>query len=706
MQPRYARRVSGSPTTSNRFPLSAACVVGLATLLVVAGVSAGVASANDARAPTAPHSTDVAEVPASPGQSASRTIELTQRLQLTPRTPGEITVRLSYAIPDDVVELKTRVPSGATVTSTNGFVKREGQDYAWDQQTSTPTVTYRVSVNETHDVTGPIAGKGDYVFVDPGPWALVRVPPTATGWSWRGGGTVGLTRSTTTAGPGATSEAIAFLGDHREVTRTAHGQTVRLVIPAQASLAESPARILDSMASASNALQVGDRDDRVFVVAAPTERVRWGVRGLQTGNADMWVRDGERLDTADNVWIHEYVHSRQGYAAAREVRWFTEASAAYYAALLTLQQDRIGFAAFRDRLALGTRSPDRSAVLADPATWDTVAPYTKGALVAGELDRQLRLATTRRRSFQDVFGRMNSHPDAVTGPAFGEMVRATGDESTATLADRYTSTREGPSMWDQSSHGQAFNTTPAQIGYAFPSPETPAGFRVSGPYRQGPVGCECPIRLATGETLTVDVQVSNTGGTTGEYDAQLLVNGDPRERQTGRIEAGTSRTLTFTHQFTEAGEYTLAVGGETVGVSVRLPSTPTVTGLDANLTHRAAGRHDASVTVTVRNGDDFPAADTLTLFHNGEPIETRRVELAPGGERTVSFEATTVGPGNHVFRVGDRTATVTVEGQTTPAKTPVRSPDAETTAANGDGFGITTVLITLVGLILTLGRYH
>lgn len=687
---------------SNRHPASAACVVVLASLLVVAGAPAGIASASDTRTAAASNSTTAVGEPASAVTSASRTIELTQRLQLTPETPGEIAVTLRYAIPADVVELKTRVPPGATVTATNGFVKREGQEYAWNRQTSTPTVTYRLPVNETFDVTGPIAGKGDYVFVDPGPWALVRVPPTATGWSWTGGGTVGLNRTTTTAGPGATGDAIAFLGEHREVTRTAHGQTFRLVVPTRASLAESPASILDSMASASNALQVGDRDERVFVVAAPTKRVRWGVRGLHTGNADMWVRDSERLDTAGNVWIHEYVHSRQGYAAAREVRWFTEASASYYAALLALQQDRIGFAAFRDRLALGTRSPDRDAVLADPTTWETVAPYTKGALVAGELDRQLRLATDRTRSLQDVFGRMNGHPEAVTGPAFREMVRTTGGESTAVLADRYTTTRDVPSMWDQSSHGEAFGATPARIGYTFPGTETPSGFRVSGPYRQGPVGGEQPLRLATGETLAVDVQVSNTGGTTGEYDAQLLVSGAPRERQTGSLQAGESRTLTFTYQFAQAGEYTLAVGGNTVGVSVREPMKPTVSGLEVGVTQREGGRHEATVTATVRNDHDFPAAGNLTLLHNDKPVETLRVELAPGGERTVAFEGTTVAPGNHVFRVGNRTATVTVERQ----QTPTRSPDTETTARNGDGFGVTAALIALAGLVLALGRYR
>ncbi len=48
------------------------------------------------------------------------------------------------------------------------------------------------------------------------------------------------------------------------------------------------------MANASNALRVGDRDEQVFVVAAPSGAVEWGVEGYQIGDADMWVQSGKR----------------------------------------------------------------------------------------------------------------------------------------------------------------------------------------------------------------------------------------------------------------------------------------------------------------------------------------------------------------------------------------------------------------------------
>lgn len=628
--------------------------------------------------------------------SANQTINFTQELQRTPDEPGEITVTLRYTIPSKVVDLTTRVPTEATVISTHGFVRRDGAKYAWDEQTSNPSVTYRIPVNRTRDVNGPIAGQGDYIFVDPGPWALIRIPPTATSWSWTDHKRVGLSQTTTTDGPGAVGDKIAYLGEYREVNRTANGQTFRLIIPTEANLAESPTDILDSLASASNSLQVGDPDDTVFMVAAPTQSTKWGVRGLQAGDADLWVRDFERLDRPGNTWLHEYVHTRQSYTAGSETRWFTEASASYYAALLTLEQDLISFSSFQNRLSHGHRPPDSNAVLADPATWDTFAPYTKGALVSGEMDRQIRLATNQTRSLQDVFSRMNRHEGTVTKSDFQDLVRRTGGDGAPELADQYTTTQDAPLMWNHTEHTNAFGTTPPRIGYALSSIDDHSGYRVSGPYRTGPVGSDRPIRLVVGETLEFDVQTTNTGGKVGEYNVQVFVNGEGLDRQTGTLEAGESHLLAFSHRFPKAGEYTVSVGGDRVGVSVRDPGYPTVTEITATpRTRRHGNSRFVSIAATVRNEQSIPASANLTLFQNDHPIETRHVNLAPAEEKTVTYNESLVEPGEHVFRIENRTTEIRV----TPTKTPT-----QTTVTSEDGSGLGAVLIVFWVLIAGLVR--
>jgi hypothetical protein len=400
----------------------------------------------------------------------------------------------------------------------------------------------------------------------------------------------------------------------------------------------------------------------------------------------MWVRDDERLDSPHNVWLHEYVHARQAYTAERDAYWFTEATASYYAALLTLQQGRIGFDSFRARLALGARSPDASAELADPATWIPTVPYTKGALVAGELDRRIRLATDRTRSMQAVFRRVNAREGTVSGDALTGSVRAVGGDDVAALSVRYTTTADVPPTWNRSAHERAFGPTPARIEYALPPSGSADGVRVSGPYRNGSVGAARPIRLATGETLAVDVRVTNVGGTTGTYDARLVVENRSTATQSGELGPNESTTLTFSHRFTSPGEYALTVGGDRVAVEVSPPATPTVSGLDATTVGRRDGT-GVTVTATASNPSPVPAAGTLTLRRNGTPVETVRVAVAPGEERTVAFAETVVGPGRHVFRVGDRTVTVAA---------PPATPLATSTSTRGGGFGAVAALAALL----------
>ena len=107
---------------------------------------------------------------------------------------------------------------------------------------------------------------------------------------------------------------------------------------------------------------------------------------------------------------------------------------------------------------------------------------------------------------------------------------------------------------------------------------------------------------------------------------------------------------------------------EQVAVSVRSPAEPTVKAVEAIKAVEATvnprpnePRRGASVTATVGNEYAFPAAANLTLAVNGEAVETRRVELAPNGERRIAHDEWLLEAGTHVFRVEHRTATVRID---------------------------------------------
>jgi len=622
------------------------------------------------------------------------TIRLRTTLRRTDR-PGEYAARTRAEIPDRVTGLEVTLPPAAESVRADGFDRTGDRTWEWDGETAGPRLDYRMPANRTADRDDPLSTGGSYVFAGVGDWALVQPPAVGAGWEWGGGGTVRLARETAVDGEGVAGRSMAFLGPHRLHEREAHGQTFRLAVPAAADLDESPGAVLGALSAAADDLRVGDRDPTVLFVAAPTGGVEWAVLGLQVGPADAWVRDDERLDEPENVWLHEYVHTRQGYDPAASTRWFGEASATYYALLLTLERGGIDFETFRAALARGERSPAADAVLAEPATWRGDANYLKGALVAGELDRRLRLTTDGEASLAAVFRGLNAAGSA-DADRFLELVgeaEGDGDGAVRARAERLTTTRETPTAWDDDAHAAAFDRPPARISYAL-ADDGPV--RAAGPYRDRPVARD-PVVLVPGETLAVAVAATNAGGTAGEYDLTLAVDGERVAERSGRLPAGETTVERFEHAFDRPGEYAVAVGGLRLSVVVVEPATPAVTELSVEPDSVTAGG-TVTARATVENGAGIPGERTVTVAVDGEPAASETVRLDAGGRRTVTLTAAVEGPGEVTVAVGEQSRSVTVE---TPTPTPGAS------GGTVPGFGVVAGLLALVAAAVgaaALGR--
>lgn len=666
---------------------------GVLSLVVGTVLLAGVvapAVASDDRVPQA----DRAEPAQISFQENRRSdVNVTQEFRLTPWRPGEVTVRVRFEVPDRVRSLRTEVPADARVMAAHGFEQRPGREYRWEGTTGEPSVTYTLPVNETLNVSGPEGAGGDLVAVDAGDWALFQRPTVPTYWNYTGD-VVGFDRRVETDGPGAAGEWLVFLGEHETYERRAHDQHFRLVVPASAEMAADPETVLDSMAGGSDALRIGDRDETVFAVAAPTDGVEWGAKGLHVGDADLWVRDVEPVAHPDNVWLHEYVHSRQQFVLDPEMRWFREATATYYAALLTLEQERIGYEAFTARLERGASPTYERAVLADQSTWEGAPEYDKGALVVGQLDRQIRDARERERTFQAVVRAMNADRDRTSVDAFLDYVGEYGSPSIAYVAAQYTGTAGNVSTWDRTDHVAAFGQLPARVGVRFPRSGADGAFGVLGPYRNATVNAEDGVVLVPGETLRVNLTAANAGGTTGSFETALTVNGTVTDSVSGTVGPNESTTASVAHTFEETGTYRVDVDGTEVPVRVVEPGEATVvefsvlpgeTGSDGNLT----------VGATVRNDDAVPAETTVGVFRNDRPYETRRVKVGPTATKRVTITVRPVRNGSTVLRVdGFRPVSVPVpaagENADDGGNLPDRTPVTTATATAADRLGTTT----------------
>jgi len=598
-------------------------------------------------------------------------INATQEFALTPSRPGEVTVELRYTVSSAVISLSTEVPEDAEVTETDGFARRSGREYGWDQSTSTPSITYVVPVNESLNETSPEGADGNLVAVDAGEWALFQRPPVKTDWErYASAGSVEYNRTSTTAGPGATGEWLVYLGDHETYERQASDQRFRLVVPANASMRDNPHTVLDSLAGAADALRVGDRDDEVFVVAAPTDGVQWGVRGFQTGESDIWVRDVEPVDSAENPWVHEYVHTRQAFTLEPEMRWFREAWPSYYAALFTYEQGRIPYDAFSDRIGAGANSSYDDAVLTNQSTWRSTPDYDKGALVAGQLDRQLRTANDQERTLQTVIRTMNAESDPISLSDFLAALGDHGDDETVDAAARYAEQPANVTMWDQRAHVMAFGDLPARIGYRLPGDDTNASYRVNGSYRNATLDPdEEPVVVVPGERLRVGAVVENVGGQPGNFTARLAVDGTVVDRTNGSINIYERHSIALNHTFEEPGTYELTLGGNARTVEVREPAEGRVTDVTATPREVLQGE-SVRVSARVENDAALPAEQSVVFRRDDGLAVAETVRLAPDS-------ATWVNASVPMSRTGATTVRVDGAGEVTVA---VRAPPVQTTA--------------------------
>jgi hypothetical protein len=473
---------------------------------------------------------------------------------------------------------------------------------------------------------------------------------------------------------------------------------------------------VNTILGASQSLTIGDRDENVFVVAAPDQRVNWAVRGLEVGDADMWVRAGEPLDRADNAWLHEYVHTRQQFAVASDMQWLPEASASYLTTLLSYKQGRIDSEAFRKRLAAGERPIYDGVVLGNRSTWRAYPGYDKGALLLGTLDRRIR-AGPRDQTLLAVLRDLNEQATPVDERAFRHRIREAGGVPVAQLSARGVLTRDNASVWDASLHHPAFEPPPPRVQATLPPAREPNSYRITGPYRVRSIDRLDTAELVPGERLMVMGTVENPGTLATSYNATLWVGGRATAAGNGTIGAGETNPIVLSHEFTDPGSYDITLGADSATVEVIEPAAASVGAVTVSERQVVAGEL-VTLTVITRNAASRPAVADIQVTRDGALGGTESALLAPNSTEglAVSVRLPTAGPtnltvnGNQSLHLNVSHAPGDPSTPETAVETAVPNSPQQAPAPNtglppaGEWVGIGVFVLALGGLLLALGR--
>ncbi len=330
------------------------------------------------------------------------------------------------------------------VVSSDGFVTGKTKDgehaVRWDGETESPSVTVVADANAGQ--SREFAAADEWVLAPTPQLSVAWLPKGADEWQYRHPLQDDSDDANVEfASSGVLGSAFTYVGKYEERTHRTDGQQFRMIVAEGASPGNSPAEIFESLGTASKRLP-GESPDEVLAFVLPDPSWRGGYASPK--HDELWVHEDATLSDPQNLWIHEYVHTRQSFELGDRMTWFREASAAYLASDLTMEQGRTSQSAVEQTFT--AKGFDES-VLSKSNTWTSQeVPYYRGAGVLWGLDAKIQKATDGKRSLLDVFDRMNGHDGTVTYADFKTIVSEIAGQSMNPWLDRHVTTSASPDV--------------------------------------------------------------------------------------------------------------------------------------------------------------------------------------------------------------------------------------------------------------------
>ena len=168
-----------------------------------------------------------------------------------------------------------------------------------------------------------------------------------------------------------------------------------------------------------------------------------------------------------------------------------------------------------------------------------------------------------------------------------------------------------------------------------------------------------------GQPVTVSINVTNTGGETGTYTVNLMLDGLQNQAESVKLAAGETKTVQFTISGADEGTHIVGVGS--LEGTFTLTSTFELSDLAVNRTAAKIGE-PIGISIKVTNRANETGNYSVALFINDEVAQTKTGQLDGGASTSVLFEVTEQNEGTYQFKVGILNGTFTITSAAPPPK--------------------------------------
>ncbi len=154
-----------------------------------------------------------------------------------------------------------------------------------------------------------------------------------------------------------------------------------------------------------------------------------------------------------------------------------------------------------------------------------------------------------------------------------------------------------------------------------------------------------PAQVKPGETVTIEAEVTNSGGSTGDYTATLKINDAIVDTISITLDPGESQPVSFSIAEEATGSYMVQLAGLEDTFTVTEPVEPppsetspifTINGPFISPAEVDIG-DDVIISVVVTNSGEREGSYTVVLKISGVVEETKEITLASDASETVTF---------------------------------------------------------------------